>query len=191
MSFYLKLIYLKTVSILSNLNIAAKVILTSVLITLISVFWYLNFYTVSVNKINQELQTISSIDQEKAQLEEFIKRFINDPVEIENLNKKIGGLFDENIQTPERAIEELLQYAHSSDLTVNIFEEKTLSDKNGYFKKNITFDLVGNFYQVLTFLKTVANSYSVIKFNKFKINRLKEGVLKINFVCTVFIPKDK
>ena len=191
MSFYLKLIYLKTVSILSNLNIAAKVILTSVLITLISVFWYLNFYTVSVNKINQELQTISSIDQEKAQLEEFIKRFINDPVEIENLNKKIGGLFDENIQTPERAIEELLQYAHSSDLTVNIFEEKTLSDKNGYFKKNITFDLVGNFYQVLTFLKTIANSYSVIKFNKFKINRLKEGVLKINFVCTVFIPKDK
>ena len=191
MSFYLKLIYLKTVSILSNLNITAKVILTSVLITLISVFWYLNFYTVSVNKINQELQTISSIDQEKAQLEEFIKRFINDPVEIENLNKKIGGLFDENIQTPERAIEELLQYAHSSDLTVNIFEEKTLSDKNGYFKKNITFDLVGNFYQVLTFLKTVANSYSVIKFNKFKINRLKEGVLKINFVCTVFIPKDK
>src|SRR3990167_968715 len=191
MSFYLKLIYLKTVSILSNLNIAAKVILTSVLITLISVFWYLNFYTVSVNKINQELQTISSIDQEKAQLEEFIKRFINDPVEIENLNRKIGGLFDENIQTPERAIEELLQYAHSSDLTVNIFEEKTLSDKNGYFKKNITFDLVGNFYQVLTFLKTVANSYSVIKFNKFKINRLKEGVLKINFVCTVFIPKDK
>ena len=191
MSFYLKLIYLKTVSILSNLNITAKVILTSVLITLISVFWYLNFYTVSVNKINQEIQTISSIDQEKAQLEEFIKRFINDPVEIENLNKKIGGLFDENIQTPERAIEELLQYAHSSDLTVNIFEEKTLSDKNGYFKKNITFDLVGNFYQVLTFLKTVANSYSVIKFNKFKINRLKEGVLKINFVCTVFIPKDK
>jgi Tfp pilus assembly protein PilO len=191
MSFYLKLIYLKSLNIISKLHLVLKLFITLILLFLIIGIWYLNFYTESINQITQELQIINSTENEKLKLEKIIKKFTNDPQDIDILNKNINNLFDEDMQTPEKYIEELLQYAQSANLTVNNFEEKALSDRKGYFKKNINFNLVGDFYQVLNFLQTIANSCSVIKFNKFTINRLKEGALKINFICTVYSPKDK
>ncbi|OGB83450.1 hypothetical protein A3F66_03820 [candidate division TM6 bacterium RIFCSPHIGHO2_12_FULL_32_22] len=190
MSFYLKLTYFRIVSLFAHLNAIAKLLVTILILGTIFGFWYLNIYQENIGKIMHEQQAIFSIDNEKINLENILEKYANDPSEIKNLNNNIHKLFDEDLKTPEKIIDELLQYAHSTNLKIENFQEKTLSDKQDFCKKKLDFDLVGNFYEVLNFLETISNSCSVIKFNRFTINRLKEGSLKVSFSCSLYCPKD-
>ena|SRR3990167_6080707 len=190
MSFYLKLTYFRFVSLLAHLNALAKLLITILILGTVFGFWYLNVYQENLNKIAHEQQAMFSINSEKINLENILNKYANDPSEIKNLSNNLHKLFDDDLKTPEKIIDELLQYAHSTNLKIENFQEKTLADKQNFSKKRIEFDLVGNFYEVLNFLETIANSCSVIKFNRFTINRLKEGSLKVSFACSLYCPKD-
>lgn len=189
MSFYLKLIYLKTINFLVNLNIMLKILLTLIICLLIFSAWYFKSYQSYIEKINIENQSIKALSEQKENLENFIKKFSGTSKEIKNFKSNINNLFEET-KNIDQVAEEILQYAQSTSLQVNNFSEEKALEKKNYLKKKINFNLVGDFYNVLTFLETITNSCSVIKFNQFSIDRLKEGLLQINFTCSLYSPKD-
>lgn len=190
MSFYLKLIYLKTINFLININLFLKILLTLTICLLIFSAWYFKSYQPYVEKINLENQSIKALSEQKEKLENFVKKFSGTKKEILRFKSNINNLFEEEAKNPEKIAEEILQYAQSTSLQVNNFSEEKTTEKKNYFKKRINFNLVGDFYNVLTFLETITNSCSVIKFNQFSIDRLKEGLLQINFTCSLYCPKD-
>lgn len=169
-------------SSLSKVNTYFRYCFTILFICLLAIGWFVLFYQKLTDEIVQISNDIVQL-KKKEELISNLKREIKD-VEINTnyLNNKLENALNLKIEEINNNIDSIIQCANSSDLLILYCSAEEKINKLLYSKSLISFNIKGNFFQLIEFLKKLSVLKKLIKCKKITVNRISELELQIDCV---------
>ncbi len=166
-------------SLFYNSNPFLRYLFTFFILGIITFYWFNNFYN-KFESVEAKLENEILILQEKKNNLDNIKNQVKElELNIDFLNKQISEIVNLDKNNIQDNLDIIIKSADDSKMLVTFCNNKEIADKPFYKKDLVSFNLTGNFYQLLEFLKQISSLKKLKLCKRFNISRINENELLI------------
>ncbi len=151
-----------------------KVAITSILLAVILVAWYFGLHCVQMQMQSKLIIQVAELSKQKQTFDEVLSEYTN-------LNKLPGDVdLDDSLSEPVNPCQLVVDQIRSANLNLQSYTCKKTKDNF----KQMFFNFIGTYQEVLVFLDHLNQGVSAINCQKLRITKASHR-LQIDYVCGI------